>query len=469
MCVIFQLRLMKNYLSELDEFKNLPYYELAWSEDSISNVTIYEKNVRSIIQPCLDIIKNYKNNDFPKKEYNGQIIESKEVVFYVNSVKDICSIIKKSGLKDDEVNVICAHDSKNLKKLKAVGIKNYGTVPLEDDPHKMFTFCTRTAYLGADFYSTCAYTVVCSDCNIESMSLDISLDLPQIMGRQRKKENIFKDEAIIFYKIAGKTVSKEERDAYENQKLLETEAVIKTFASIDISDNIQVRKYLDNLNDLIKINKYTKDYISVSNVNGILCPVLNKLVLLSERRAWEIRNNNYLNKVSIIREIESENYEVTEYNQEKIMIDQFISEFDIDKNFGRRIKLLCDFLDKYPNYVNLIEIDPRVPRDYTFYYKIIGTDKIRSVGYKESDIRNFIDHIIKRDKISGEIIFTFLIGNKYTNKYIKEKLQEIYNHNSIKKMAKASDIEEYFEVKRARFQNKETGKRDEGLEIISLK
>jgi hypothetical protein len=301
------------------------------------------------------------------------------------------------------------------------------------------------------------------------MSLDISLDLPQIMGRQRKKENIFKDEAIIFYKIAGKTVSKEERDAYENQKLLETEAVIKTFASIDISDNIQVRKYLDNLNDLIKINKYTKDYISVSNVNGILCPVLNKLVLLSERRAWEIRNNNYLNKVSIIREIESENYEVTEYNQEKIMIDQFISEFDIDKNFGRRIKLLCDFLDKYPNYVNLIEIDPRVPRDYTFYYKIIGTDKIRSVGYKESDIRNFIDHIIKRDKISGEIIFTFLIGNKYTNKYIKEKLQEIYDHNSIKKMAKASDIEEYFEVKRARFQNKETGKRDEGLEIISLK
>jgi hypothetical protein len=141
----------------------------------------------------------------------------------------------------------------------------------------------------------------------------------------------------------------------------------------------------------------------------------------------------------------------------------------IDKNFGRRIKLLCDFLDKYPNYVNLIEVDSRVPRDYTFYYKIIGTDKIRSVGYKESDIRNFIDHIIKRDKISGEIIFTFLIGNKYTNKYIKEKLQEIYNHNSIKKMAKASDLEEYFEVKRARFQNKETGKRDEGIEIISLK
>ena len=191
-CYLSATPMMKNYLSELDEFKNLPYYELAWSEDSISNVTIYEKNVRSIIQPCLDIIKNYKNNDFPKKEYNGQIIESKEVVFYVNSVKDICSIIKKSGLREDEVNVICAHDSKNLKKLKKVGINGYGKVPLENDPHKMFTFCTRTVYLGTDFYSTCASTVICSDCDLSNMSLDISLDLPQILGRQRLETNLFR-------------------------------------------------------------------------------------------------------------------------------------------------------------------------------------------------------------------------------------------------------------------------------------
>ena len=62
---------------------------------------------------------------------------------------------------------------------------------MEDQPHKQFTFCTRTAYLGADFYSPNAYTIICSDCNIESMSLDISLDLPQIMGRQRLQKNIF--------------------------------------------------------------------------------------------------------------------------------------------------------------------------------------------------------------------------------------------------------------------------------------
>ena len=467
-CYLSATPMMKEYLEELDEFKDLPYYELSWPDNKITTATIYEKNVRSIIQPCLDIIKNYLNSDYPKKECNGQIIESKEVVFYVNSVKDICSIIKKSGLKEDQVNVICAHDSKNLKKLKAVGIKNYGTIPLEDQPHKMFTFCTRTAYLGADFYSPCAYTVVCSDCNIESMSLDISLDLPQIMGRQRLQRNIFRDEAIIFYKIAGKNISKEERDKYEERKLNETAAAIETFNNINPLETLQIQKYIKTYNNNIKTLKYTEDYVSISTINGKTSIVLNKLVLLSERRAWKIKNSDYQNKISVIRELESQ-YNISEYDGDGLLIEQFISEFEIDKNFERRIKLLCEFLDRYPNYVSILEVDSRVPRDYTLYYKIIGSLRIKSLGYKESNIRDYIDQLIKKDEISGTILHTFFVGNKYTKKYIKEKLQEIYNQFNIKKLAKASDLEEYFELKPAKITNQQTKIRDAGFEIICLK
>lgn len=49
----------------------------------------------------------------------------------------------------------------------------------------MFTFCTRTVYLGADFYSLCARSFIFSDSNIDSLAVDISEDLPQILGRQR--------------------------------------------------------------------------------------------------------------------------------------------------------------------------------------------------------------------------------------------------------------------------------------------
>ena len=464
-CYLSATPMMKKYLLELDEFRDLPYYQLKWSENIVTDATIYEKNVRSIIQPCLDIIKNYKNGNYPKKEYNGQIIESKEVVFYVNSVKDICSIIKKAELKEDEVNVICAHDSKNLKKLKAAGIKNYGSVPLKGDPHKMFTFCTRTVYLGADFYSTSAYSVICSDCNIESMSLDISLDLPQIMGRQRLESNIFRDEAIIFYKTSNKTLTEKDRIDYEDKKILDTKNVLSAFDKLNQSEG---KKYLEQINDLIRMNKYTKDYVSISIKNGKTCPVLNKLVLLSERRAWEIKNGTYKNRASVIKGI-SDSFNISEYDGDKILIEQFISEFNIDKNFERRIKLYCDFLDQYPSFQETLKTDSRIPRDYSLYYSIIGSLKIKSVGYYESALKNLISQALNYNEISGIILHTFFVGNKYTKKYIKEKLQEIYNQFNIKKSAKASDLEEYFILNRVKISNKETGKRDEGFEIIQLK
>ena len=466
-CYLSATPMMKEYLEQLDEFKDLPYYQLKWPDNMVTDATIYEKNVRSIIQPCLDIIKNYKNGNYPKKEYNGQIIESKEVVFYVNSVKDICSIIKKSELKEDEVNVICAHDSKNLKKLKLAGIKNYGIVPLKGDPHKMFTFCTRTVYLGADFYSPSAYTVICSDCNIESMSLDISLDLPQIMGRQRLEENIFRDEAIIFYKTTGKTSSKEDRDEYEKRKLNETNTCLSLFMKIKSPE--ERKSYIKDKNTLIRVDKYTENYISISkDKNGETILVLNKLVLLSERRAWEIKNGIYKNKASVIKGI-SENFNISEYNGDKILIEQFISEFEIDKNFERRMKLYCDFLNIYPNYSEILKTNSKIPRDYSLYYSIIGPEKIKSVSYIESNIRNIIDQVLKKDELSGVILHTFFIGNKYTKKYIKEKLQEIYNQLNIKKVAKITILDKYFEVKRARISTNIAGKYDEGLEIIQLK
>ena len=466
-CYLSATPMMKEYLEQLDEFKDLPYYQLKWPDNMVTDATIYEKNVRSIIQPCLDIIKNYKNGNYPKKEYNGQIIESKEVVFYVNSVKDICSIIKKSELKEDEVNVICAHDSKNLKKLKLAGIKNYGIVPLKGDPHKMFTFCTRTVYLGADFYSPSAYTVICSDCNIESMSLDISLDLPQIMGRQRLEENIFRDEAIIFYKTTGKTSSKEDRDEYEKRKLNETNTCLSLFMKKKSPE--ERKSYIKDKNTLIRVDKYTENYISISkDKNGETILVLNKLVLLSERRAWEIKNGIYKNKASVIKGI-SENFNISEYNGDKILIEQFISEFEIDKNFERRMKLYCDFLNIYPNYSEILKTNSKIPRDYSLYYSIIGPEKIKSVSYIESNIRNIIDQVLKKDELSGVILHTFFIGNKYTKKYIKEKLQEIYNQLNIKKVAKITILDKYFEVKRARISTNIAGKYDEGLEIIQLK
>ena len=112
----------------------------------------------------------------------------------------IKSIITRNKLTQDQVNVICAKTKANKDILKKIGI-SLGKAPLKGEPHKMFTFCTRTTYVGADFYSTCASSVIVSDCKIDSLSTDIRMDFPQIMGRQRLAENKFKDECIFIYKL----------------------------------------------------------------------------------------------------------------------------------------------------------------------------------------------------------------------------------------------------------------------------
>ena len=209
------------YLEMLEEFKNLPYYELDWEAlepGRVSRPTLYVKNLVSVYTEVKPIIKSYLEGKFEYryvKQEDGEVekIESKEAVFYVNSVNNITSIIKRAGLTPEQVNILVANTPDNTKKIhKRIGKGfNIGTVPLRDEPRKMFTFCTRTVYLGADFYSNNARSFVVSDANIDTLAVDISLDLPQILGRQRLIENPWRNEATLFFKpIKGANKKPEE-------------------------------------------------------------------------------------------------------------------------------------------------------------------------------------------------------------------------------------------------------------------
>lgn len=210
LCYVSATPMMKKYLNQLDEFKDLPYYELDWEaldQDRVRKPKLTLKGMKAMYTVVGPIIKKYLGGDFNYKfvkDNNGEVVkvESKEVVFYVNSVANITNLIKRAKLKPDQVNILVADTPDNSKKIKKrLGRKfNIGRVPLRNEPRKMFTFCTRTVYLGADFYSDNAQTVVLSDANLETLAVDISLDLPQILGRQRLRENPWKDEATVYFR-----------------------------------------------------------------------------------------------------------------------------------------------------------------------------------------------------------------------------------------------------------------------------
>ena len=194
--------MLDKYLDRLDHFKDLKYFKLDWSNTGyVETIKVKRKRVASLGTECGKIIKKYLNNEFPitLNNISGRPVESREAVFYFNSVSDIIRVIKKQGLTPDNTLIICSRTRENEEKLKKIKF-SIGRVPLKGEKYPMFIFCTSTSYIGIDFYSTCASTYVFADPNIESLALDISLDLPQIIGRQRDKSNPFKNDIVLFYK-----------------------------------------------------------------------------------------------------------------------------------------------------------------------------------------------------------------------------------------------------------------------------
>ena len=117
-CYLSATPMMKEYLEELDEFKDLPYYELKWHPDRLQTIKIEPRKSSRLSKEVDKIIQDYLNSRFPEKvnEETGEVCQSREVVFYTNSVKMITSTITRNNLTPDQVNIICADTDKNKSR-----------------------------------------------------------------------------------------------------------------------------------------------------------------------------------------------------------------------------------------------------------------------------------------------------------------------------------------------------------------
>ncbi len=478
-CFVSATPMIDKYLEMLDEFKDLPYYELDWRQEDPGRVIKPNLSVnpcRSITKVAADIIESYRDPTKHEKssmiDETGRIVEveSKEAVIYVNSVRNICDIIRKAELKLDETNVLCARTSENEKKIKkAFGLKGkvevLGKVPAKDEPRKMFTFCTRTVYLGADFYSTNARSFVFSDANIDSLTVDITLDLPQILGRQRWDCNPWKNSAILYYKAINKddVISPEAFLARIKKKEEKTEALLRSYSlSLDTDKHDLAEEY----QKLAKTFNYKDHYVAVNTHGGKdLVPVYNNLVKISNLRTYEIQQVDYKDRFSVFSTLETG----ADFSDKEV--DVAISEFDDMKTFVDRIKFMCS-VELSTN--QLERFVSRIPTMYQNYYRVLGIDRIKSLGYNKYYLDKEYDKLYGNQDVDmldvkEEVLNRFSVGQKYTKAEIKSNLGEIYNKMKLIKTPKASDLEEYYDLKSCQLTNKETGKRDHGFEIIKKK
>ena len=496
-CFLSATPMLEKYMNMVSEFKNIKYYELDWETEDPRRVTrpilSYKFCTRSVLEEAYKVIDVYKKlghdpEYLVDKNDQGNLhkIYSSEAVLFLNSVTSICTIIKSMGLKPEEVNVLCAKTEENEKKLRKAFSQTkrklpnpIGNIPGKGAPHKMFTFCTRTVYLGADFYSTCAKTFIFSDANYETLAVDILLDLDQILGRQRLNENPWRNRATIFIKTKDNLRDQNKFDEWINRKKNATNDLLTIYSSLNpLAANLR-NVYLDKLEQGIYAENYKKDYVSIDQLpNSESIPVFNNLVLISELRAFEVQNIEYASQFAVKSSL-NQGYSAQVYDP---------SATELFKNLKDTFTKLNSFRDKMLFLRNIQQSEcpeifsdllNSIPLNFKNYFTYLTSSEIASANYVECNLKKLIDSKIYNQKsiptIVSDILSTFKVNEKYENSWIKDRLLEIYQKYDYRIgyraqiTAKASDIENWFDVEEVRYVDKATKKRVRGYKILGVK
>lgn len=389
---------------------NLPYTELSWN--NAVPVKVIPHDTTKPLTAVLNIIKKYKSG---LVEINDHISET--AYFYVNSVKMIRQIVDKAGLLPSEVRIVCANTPENKKKLDLFDIET--TL----DPEKTFNFFTSSNFKGSDIYSDSGVAyVVSNNQNIHTL-LTIDTDIYQIAGRIRNLNNPFRNLVYHIFNQNPLNMDEVAFNNYLNRKINDTNEMLKIF---DSTEEKQKDIFLRN----IKVNG-EENFLHLNSNNEL---VFDEIKLLQEKRVYECVIKVYQSGLNILNAYKENNFEVVEDDMKSNAIG-----FLVGSEFKSVCKLLCE--DKC-NKEKVFKEFPLIEEGY----KKLGVRRLKALGYDSYKIKNELNTLASKDSIDLQIKKLFNENNFYSNKDIKTKLGTLYTNLGINKKAKATDIENVFNI-----------------------
>lgn len=463
---IYRNAAIRNLLSDLKDVPDVTYLSATpipykWRPVELERLAEYEINWRNTlrIMPfriqanhpfaiAANIIRQHKlGHPF---ELNGNKVE--EYFFFVNSVSAIRGIIKSARLSPDEVKIICAKNEINKNKL------NGFTIGEARGKNKTFTFCTKTAFYGADFYSQAGLAIIVSEGFAKSSLLDVSTDIVQIAGRIRTKENPFKNVILHVYNTGIMCESRREYKEKLKGRLISAQKTIEAYQKLD-----------DNLKTVITEKIRLDDPEEFAYYNAEEKKVeIDKMKVAHAQYKFETIDDIYSNGISL-----REAYLKAGYNIE----DAKFLEQNIKENvyFGMGCS---EFEMLYKMYAVEREKNPIVKSDLAKEiemkntiispaYSLLDDETIASMKYDEIEVRKMVHFKLPETQaaLKEELEITFKEGGRYSLKEIKHQLSLCFQKLRIDIGAKASLIKEYFATKKVKIPN--NGKRIDGFEILN--
>ena len=398
----------------------------------------------------VDIIKNFKI----KGELHLNNNSSKHLYFYINTVTNLCNIIKATGLKPGDVNIVCADTPYNERKLLTVGCEVGDFItedelisnPLNEAP---IHFITSSGHLGSDVYSNDGVVFAVTNCYVKTTITGIST-LQQISGRIRTKSNPFNG---IIYHIfnTNKAALTLEEYIMEQQEIINESLEI-----IDGWENV-TKAYKDSITrDMVNAEMLDYTFYHYLDRNGKL--KLNDLKIKADQYNHKLENLIYTDGIEIRKAYVEQGFEVG--SSELTFAESKIGNVIKHVNF----KSYCNAYNEYKSTPFCIGepffgCEGKTQKLITTAFEKLGYSKIKELKFHQGRIKEQLSIALSFNQY-GAIKAAhkrFKVGETYSKSEVKTAFQSIYNNLKFKKTAKSTDINKYFECKECKLENGNKG------------
>ncbi|MCH7411143.1 DEAD/DEAH box helicase family protein [Belliella sp. DSM 111904] len=385
---------------------------------------------------------------------------------FLNSVKGIAKIIKQIAgspfFDKSQIRIVASKSERNKEIYRRLKLPNIEVNSINDDVKKV-NFYTATAWEGCDVIDNddLGKTYIISDGELDHTKVNVSVQLPQIIGRVRTSK--FKHDIELLYSPNkyNSSVTKEEFEAEIIKEFKETKEKIENY-KLKVQKVKEIGFDTDDITKVFKESAESNPFILERNNDFIV----NELAFKNEMHNFEtihkvyyvptvVQDLNGVKKVSkqcakgADRQIKHNDITYKYVAEESKTIT------GLDKKLITGRVLFSDLCKEYieliqepfsiSNRIKIIEgIEPIIKEAFDK----LGVDKMKALEYRKGE---FQKELIKTDRLNDNSwkvskLLDLRVGQWVATASLKIKLQEVYDELKIKKKAKATDISNYYNV-----------------------
>lgn len=404
----------------LDELLDIPIISAKWEEKKEINMySVHCKNnVKYTVAFLVDL--------YLKQNQEGN------AYFFVNSVEFIRNMVAFCGLDESNTRVVYSDNNK-----MDVGIKR----GKPSDETKKINFITSTAFEGVDFMDENGRIYIVSDNSKPNTMLDVSTSVVQIAGRIRNTK--YWDKIFHIY-----TPTPYMTTSYDDFKLKTEQNIEMAKRIVDIHNNVVTDEYRR------AVDVYSNNYYVTPTDNNMLKFDGN----LSKLDLYHFKTTSYLyssnNKLQ--KEYKKYGFNVIRRINEAPEMEPIADAKSVGSmNFKDTINQLKEYskqgVESFLYNIAISDASQKFP-NIRGYLELFGFDGIEKRKYHKGNIET--EYIAQSDTDVRNKIYSLLV-TKFELKRskivhcrkAKTTMQDIYDLLGIKKKAKGSDLQYYFDIK----------------------